>query len=96
MSLQKTLIRAALNGIVYWVDNTPPEKGGQGDCYTYCMPPEVPTLIGKAIKDPFDPKTLHIQLLPDYKDIMARKLAETATAVAGAGAGATAGATVLT
>jgi hypothetical protein len=96
MSLQKTLIRAALNGIVYWVDNTPPEKGGQGDCYTYCMPPEVPTLIGKAIKDPFDPKTLHIQLLPDYKDIMARKLAETATAVAGAGAGAGATATVLT
>ena len=70
-SVQKTLIRAALNGIVYWVDNTPPEKGGEGHCYTYCLPPETPTLIGKAIKDPFDPKVLHIQLLPNYKEIMA-------------------------
>ena len=41
-SIQKNLIRAALNGIVYWVDNT------NGDCYTYNIPPETPTLIGKA------------------------------------------------
>ena len=69
-SFQKNLIRAALNGIVYWVDNT------NGDCYTYNIPPETPTLIGKAVKDPFDPKTLHIQLLPNYKEIMVKKLAE--------------------
>lgn len=68
-TLQKNLIRAALNGIVYWVDNT------NGDCYTYNVPPEIPTFIGKAVKDPFEPKTLHIQLLPNYKEIMAQKLA---------------------
>jgi len=67
-AVKKNLIRAALNGIVYWVDNT------NGDCYTYNVLPETPTLIGKAIKDPFDPKTLHIQLLPNYKEIMAQKL----------------------
>ena len=62
----KTLIRTALNGIVYWVDNA------TGDCYTYA---EKPALIGRAVKDPFDPKTLHIQLRTDWKTVMERELA---------------------
>ena len=63
--VSKTLIRAALNGIVYWVDNL------TGDCYTYS---DKPTLIGKAVKDPFEPKTLHIQFRSDWKTIMDREL----------------------
>ena len=75
-AVKKNLIRAALNGIVYWVDNT------NGDCYTYNVPPEMPTLIGKAVKDPFDPKTLYIQLLPNYKEIMTQKLISEQTQLA--------------
>lgn len=65
--LEKNLIRVALNGIVYWIDNL------TGNCYTYS---ESPVLIGSLVKDPFDPKTLHIQLLPDWKEIMNAELAK--------------------
>jgi hypothetical protein len=61
---KKMLIRACLGGIVYWVDNL------TGDCYTYA---EKPFLIGKAIKDPFEPKTLYIKLRDDWKTVVEEK-----------------------
>ena len=64
---EKTLIRVAQNGIVYWIDNL------TGNCYTYS---ESPVFIGTLVKDPFEPKTLHIQLLPNWKEIMDAEMAK--------------------
>ena len=64
---EKTLIRVALNGIVYWIDNL------TGNCYTYS---ESPVFIGTLVKDPFEPKTLHIQLLPNWKEIIDAEMAK--------------------
>lgn len=61
---KKMLIRACLGGIVYWVDNL------TGDCYTYA---DKPFLIGKAIKDPNEPKTLHIKLRDDWETVVEKK-----------------------
>jgi hypothetical protein len=64
---KKILVRVAINGIVYWLDNL------NGNCYTYS---DSPARIGKAIKDPNDPKILHMELREDWKTVMTTELAK--------------------